>query len=304
MKTVTIIGTGAVGALYGWRLLQALGRNHVQVIAEGERKERYEKDGFLINGEQVFFPVVRPKEAKPSDLVIIATKNHHIGEAIEAIAHAVGKETAILSLLNGIDSERLLEEAYGQRAVLYSFAVGLSSRHEGNRIEFDEEGRIVFGERDNRRSERVKAIGELFDRAHIAYTVPEDIRQALWKKFMLNTAYNTLSAICLATYGDFKAKSLERLTWMVSKEVQAVGKAEGVSLTDEMIEENQKTIVGLEENGKTSMFQDMEAGRKTENRWFCEAVAALGRKHNIPTPTCEVLSYLVESCEHARFKRL
>jgi 2-dehydropantoate 2-reductase len=303
MKTATIIGTGAVGALYGWRLLQALGKNRVQVLAEGERKERYERQGFLINGEQVFFPVVTPSEAKTTDLVVIATKNLNIEEAVAAIKTAVGKDTAILSLLNGIDSEHLLEQAYGPEHVLYSFAVGLSSRHSGNRIEFDQEGKIVFGERDNRKTDRVKAIGELFDRAHIAYTVPDDIQVELWKKFMLNTAFNTLSAVCLASYGDFKANSLEKLTWMASKEVQAVAKAEGILLSDEMIEHNYKTIIGLEPHGKTSMFQDMEAGRKTENQWFCEAVVTLGRKHSIPTPTCEVLSLLVQSCEYARFKR-
>jgi 2-dehydropantoate 2-reductase len=304
MKTVTIVGLGAVGALYGWRLMQHLGKENLQVLAEGERKERYERDGFLINGEQVFFPIFTPEEAKPTDLILIATKNHHFTEAIAAIKKAVGKDTAILSLLNGTESEILLEKAYGSDSVLYSFAVGLSSMHELNHIDFGNEGKIVFGEKDNSKSKRIEAIRDLFEKSHINFLVPEDIRVELWKKFMLNTAFNTISSICFATYGDFKAESLRILTWKASKEVQAVAKEEGIILTDAMIEANYQTITTLEAEGKTSMFQDMEAGRKTENQWFCGTVTDLGKKHNIPTPTCETLSLLVDGCEHARFKRL
>jgi 2-dehydropantoate 2-reductase len=281
-----------------------LGKEQVQILAEGERKERYEKEGFLINGEQVFFSVVTPQEAKPADLVIIATKNHQMKEAIEAIKKAVGKDTAILSLLNGTESEVLLEKAFGTDPVLYSFAVGLSSKHEKNHIDFSNEGKIVFGEKNNSKSDRVLAIAKLFESSHINYLIPSDIRLELWKKFMLNTAFNTLSSICLASYGDFKAESLKTLAWNTSKEVQAVAKAEGIYLTDAMIEANYKTIISLEYEGKTSMFQDMEAGRKTENQWFCGTVVDLGKKHNIPTPTCETLSLLVESCEQARFRHL
>ena len=304
MKTVTLIGMGAVGALYGWRLAQGLGMDKVQVIAGGERKKRYEQEGFLPNGEQFFFHVVTPGQAKPTDLVIIATKNHQLQEAIEAIRNAVGKDTAIMSLLNGTESETLLEEAFGTTPVLYAFAVGLSSRHEKNHIEFTNEGKIVFGEKDNVRSERVLSIAHLFEQSHINYLVPEDIRLELWKKFMLNTAFNTLSSICLATYGDFKTESMRILAWKASKEVQAVAQAEGIFLTDAMIEANYKTIISLGTEGKTSMFQDMEAGRKTENQWFCGTVVELGQRHNIPTPVCETLSLLVESCEQARFRHL
>ncbi|WP_320129779.1 ketopantoate reductase family protein [uncultured Sphaerochaeta sp.] len=304
MKTVTIIGSGAVGALYGWRLAQALGNENVCFLAEGERRERYLQNGFVINGKQLFFNIVKPEDATPTDLVLIATKNHQLKEALEAIKKAVGENTSIISLLNGTQSEVLLTEAYGSDRVLYGFAVGLSSRHEKNHIDFTEEGKIVFGEKDNKRSHQVQEIEQLFTLAHIQYLVPQDIQVELWKKFMLNTAFNTLSSICLATYGDFKAESLKTLAWKTSKEVQTVAKAEGILLTDEMIETNYKTILSLGSEGKTSMFQDMEAGRKTENQWFCGTVSQLGLKHDIPTPVCDTLSLLVEGCEQARFRHL
>ncbi len=297
MNKITIIGSGAVGAMYGLRLNQLLGKEHVVFLADKQRRERYASEGLYLNGKRVDFTFIDPNEAKESDLVIIATKNLQLEEAVKQIQGSVGAHTAILSLLNGIDSEQKLSEVYGKEHVLYGFAVGLNSTHVGNHIDFSEEGRIVFGEKDNSRSGRIEAICSLFDRAHITYVVPEDIRLELWKKFMLNTAFNTISALCRATYGDLKQDSVRTLAWQTSKEVQAVGEKEGVFLSDAMIEQNYQIVTSLGFEGKTSMCQDMEAGRKTENNWFCSAVVRLGQKHAIATPTCELLSLLVEASE-------
>ena len=302
MKKVTIIGGGAVGAMYGLRLHQLLGKENVVFLADKKRRERYEQEGLFLNGERVDFTFIESKDAQHCDLVIIATKNLQLEEAVRQIEGAVGEHTTILSLLNGIDSEEKLSQAYGKEHVLYSFAVGLNSTHVGNRIDFTEEGRIVFGEKDNSRSERIEALCSLFDRAHIQYVVPKDIRVELWKKFMLNTAFNTLSALCRATYGDLLQDSIQELGWRVSKEVQAVGQKEGVFLTDAMIEQNYRIVTALGFEGKTSMCQDMEAGRKTENDWFCSAVVRLGKKYAIPTPTCELLSLLVEASEGVQIR--
>lgn len=302
IKTVTIIGCGAVGALYGLRLHQNLGFENVRFITDEDRKERYEREGLFINGKQVTFNFVTPEKAEKSDLVILATKNLQLEQAIVSISQAVGKQTSILSLLNGTESEILLSDAYGQEHLLYSFAVSLNSTHVGNHIDFTEEGKIVFGEKDNCISPRVEAICNLFNKAHIAYTVPQDIRLELWKKFMLNTAYNTISSLCRATYGDLKQESVQRLAYKVSKEVQAVGLKEGIVLTDDMIEQNYHTVTALGFAGKTSMCQDMEAGRKTENSFFCGTVVKLGKKYGIPTPTCEVLALLVEASENVQLR--
>jgi 2-dehydropantoate 2-reductase len=213
MNKVTIIGSGAVGAMYGLRLHQLLGKESVTFLADKQRRERYTKEGLYLNGEKVEFTFTDPKDAKVSDLVIIATKNLQLEQAVKQIQSSVGEHTVILSLLNGIDSEQKLSEAYGEAHVLYGFAVGLNSTHVGNRIDFSEEGRIVFGEKDNSRSERIEAICSLFKRAHINYVVPQDIRLELWKKFMLNTACNTISALCRATYGDLKQESVKTLAW-------------------------------------------------------------------------------------------
>lgn len=296
MKNITIIGCGAVGALYGLRLHTLLGGDHLTFLVDAERKARYEEEGIFINGERAPFRFVTADESEVSDLIIIATKNHHLGAAIAMMAPLVGEHTAILSLLNGIESEEELSAAFGPSHVLYGFCVGLNSTHTGNAITYTAEGRIVFGERDNTESERVRTLSALFSRAGIASQVPDDIMVALYNKFMLNTAYNTISALLGATYRELDKDAVWRLAKAVSAEVQAVAKREGVILPDSLVEENHQIVISLGE-GKTSMAQDMEAGRVTENAWFCGTVIKLGLKHAIPTPVASTLSALVEARE-------
>ena len=302
INTVAIIGTGAVGCLYGSKLVGCLGHQHVQAIASGERLQRYRSEGLYFNEKRVDFDFTDSPAV--ADLVIIATKNLQLAQAVQAIKPAVGPKTSILSLLNGTESEGVVAQAYGEEKVLYSFAVGLSSMHQGNHIHADSEGKIVFGEKDNSVTERVKAIQRLFDKAHIGWEVPKNIHLELWKKFMLNTAFNTLSAITWSGYGDFVHPEIQQLVRMTSAEVIAVANAEGIPLTSAMVEDNIATIVRLNKDGMTSMFQDMVAGRKTENDWFCGTVVKLGEKHHIPTPTCQVLSLLVKSCEASRARAI
>jgi 2-dehydropantoate 2-reductase len=298
MKHIAILGCGAVGALYGLRLHNLLGKEHVCFLVDEERKKRYTQEGIYLNDQIAPFQYCTSKEAPVADLIILATKNHHLTDAISMLQPVVGPETAILSLLNGIESERELSKAFGKEKVLYSFAVGLNSTHIGNRITYTKEGRIVFGEKNNEKTERVKEISALFDRAGISYLVPENIERELWNKFMLNTAYNTLSGLLSATYGDLDQDPVWNLAQKVCKEVQSVAKAEGILLPDSLIEENHRIVTSLGFAGKTSMCQDMDAGRKTENQWFSGTVIKLGKVHGIPTPTCEVLSALVEAREN------
>ena len=294
MKNITIIGCGAVGALYGLPLHTLLGGDHLTFLVDAERKARYEEEGIFINGERAPFRFVTADESEVSDLIIIATKNHHLGAAIAMMAPLVGEHTAILSLLNGIESEGELTRAFGPSHVLYGFCVGLNSTHSANAITYTTEGRIVFGEKDNEKSERVLALKALFERAGIASVVPKDILVSLYNKFMLNTAYNTISALLDATYGELATEPVWRLARAVSREVQAVAKAEGVLLPDSLIEENHAIVTSLG-SGKTSMAQDMEAGRVTENAWFCGTVIKLGIQHGILTPVSETLSALIEA---------
>lgn len=300
IKTVTMIGVGAVGAVIASRLSKFLGKENVECLADGERKTRYERDGIFINGEKQDFNFVESKNARKSDLIVIATKNLQLPEAIKMMEKACGSETVILSLLNGIQSEKDIAAVYGEEKVLYSFVISLNSIHVGSKIECSDFGTLVFGERDNSKSERILALEKLFSSSGIRFKNPENIHLEMWKKFLINTTFNTLSAVTRSPYGGFRIPAMQELARQVGSEVIKVANAENVPLTAQMLEDDIKMMCGHDPHGKTSMLQDMEAGRKSENAWFCGTVSKLAKKHGIEVPCCEFLEKLVEGTEAVR----
>lgn len=300
IKTVSIIGAGAVGAVVADGLSSYLGKETVQVLAEGERLERYRRDGLFLDGKKLDFNYVEPANAKTADLVIIATKNLQLEQALEMIKTSVGADTIILSLLNGIQSERDIEAVYGKSHVLYSFVISLNSIHEENKIRCSNRGCLVFGEYDNSKTARVKALCELFEKSGIKFKNPDDIHLEQWRKYLINVTVNTLSALCRSTYGGFKIPEMQELTRQAGKEVVAVANAEGVSLSAQDSENTISLICKHDPLGETSMLQDIKAGRRTENDWFCGTIVKLGEKHNIPAPACALLQKLVAVTEKAR----
>jgi len=306
IRTVSIIGVGAVGAIYAWRLSECLGYENVRVIVNRERMERYRREGMILNGSRVDFHYVAPDEpVESAQLMIVATKNQHLNQAMEDIVHHVGEHTTILSLLNGIDSERILAERFGPEKVLYGFTTALDSTREGTRIDFSTEGKIFFGERDNRRTKRIEDIGRLFGSAKINHIVPENIERELWAKFMVNVSINTISAITRGTYGDCaNIEAIRQLIIDTQREVITLAEKVGIKGLDERhIETYQKIFASLEYNGKTSMLQDMEAGRATENAWFCVRAANLARELGVSTPLIEVLGRIAEGAEAVQHRQ-
>ena len=103
-QSVAILGAGAVGSYVMWGLAKKK-EIDLCVVASGERKARYERDGFVING-QVYHPAVRtPEEAAGVDLLIVATKYQALRPALGDIQTVAGGHTTVMSLMNGVDSE-------------------------------------------------------------------------------------------------------------------------------------------------------------------------------------------------------
>ena len=113
---------------------------------------------------------------------------------------------------------------------------------------------------------------------------------------MLNTCFNTLSAILEADYAAISMNNdFIRAVRIVAKEVQSVAGKEGVNLSQNDVEEMIRRVTRLRDHGKTSMLQDVLAGRNTENRYFAGAVSRLGKKHGMETPVSDFISILLEA---------
>ena len=299
IKNVYLSGLGAIGSAYAARLYD-MDPDSIRIIADRERIERYTSKGIDINGKTYHFKYLHPEDdAALADLILIAVKQHHLEQVIKDIRKFVGKDTLIISLLNGISSEEILGQAFGMDKLLYSFCVGTDSVRDGTGIRYSTLGTIVFGERTNvTYTDKVLAVKDLFDRAHIPYKIPEDMIREQWWKFMMNVGLNQISAVLRAPYGVFqKVKEARDLMVMACSEVVELAAKAGINLTRDDIDGFFSIIDTLSPKGKTSMLQDVEARRKTEVEIFAGTVIELGKKYGVHTPVNDMLFKMIRTLE-------
>ncbi|MFN2125812.1 MAG: ketopantoate reductase family protein [Candidatus Promineifilaceae bacterium] len=300
IKRIAILGAGGLGAAYGSRFLDGPGFE-TQFIARGERLERLRRDGLIVNGRLLDPPVIDPDDAevKTADLIIVALKQHHLAGALPDLDRFVGEQTIILSVMNGLDSEALIGARYGMEKTLYAIALGIDALREGNRIDYSAGGKIFFGEaRNDPPSEKVKHVQEALDRAKIPNEVPDDMEHVMWRKFMINVGINQASAVLGAPYGVFQQDAgAQAIMESLMREAIAVANAEGVALSEADLQGWYDFLNTLSPHGKTSMLQDVEAGRKTEVELFGVKVVELGRKHSIPTSVNQTLAGIIQVWE-------
>jgi 2-dehydropantoate 2-reductase len=299
IQTISVIGHGAMGAAYA-SMFYTMDKNCVSFLAGGERFNRLRRDGVIVNGKHYSIPVLRPEDrSPPADLVLVAVKHHHLEAAIRDLGNRVGKKTTILSVMNGIESEERIGAAYGMDAVLYGVAVGIDAVRVGSRVSYTNRGKILFGEAENPLvTERVKRVQALFDRAGISYETPPDMIRTLWWKFMINVGINQASAALRAPYSVFQTSQQARdLMDSAMREVMVLASKVNVHLSEADLAHWYTILSSLNPLGKTSMLQDVEAGRKTEVEMFAGKVIELGRRYAVPTPVNERLYILIKEIE-------
>jgi 2-dehydropantoate 2-reductase len=299
IKNVLIVGAGAIGTAYG-SILYDKDPGAVKILAEGERLLRYKRDGFIVNGKQYMFSCISPLEnSEKPDLIIIAVKYHQLNEAIELMKGFVTEHTIILSLLNGISSEEEIGEIYGMDKMLYAISVGIDAVREKNSVVFSTPGKIFFGEKLNiEYTDKVRAVKKFFDEMAVSYVIPHNMVHTLWWKFMINVGVNQSSAILRAPYGVFQSsQEASEFMWSIMREVINLSQKTGGNLTNEDLESCTPIFNALSPTGKTSMLQDMEAGRKTEVEIFGETVCRLGRRYGVGTPVNDTVVKIIRAME-------
>lgn len=292
---VRLIGAGAVGLTVAYRLQNL---KDFALIVDDSRLDRYQSNGVYYNGEKLNLDIYSPNNSHKADIIFISTKNFDINNTIETIKPFVKEKTILISLLNGIESEERLEEAFPDAIVLYSFITNLSSNHSNNKtLCFSKEGGTIYiGSKDNSKTKELENIINIFEECGITYIQPKDIHHEIWWKFMLNSCFNSLSAALLTNYEKMNGNApLIRCVRLLAKEIQLVARERNVILTQDDIEKMINTVMALRGEGKTSMLQDTEDTRDTENKYFLGFVSTLGKKYDIKTPFSDFVYNLVEA---------
>ena len=288
IRNIAIVGAGAMGAAYAAMFSDAVGFN-VSFVARGSRYERLKNQSITVNERLYNIGVIHPdKVSTPADLVIVALKHHHLADVVGDIAALAGPHTAILSVMNGLESEETDRRRlrHGQ-AGLTPIAVGIDAVHENRWFTYANPGKIVFGPTaDGRQAVRISnASGRPWTgpaspmRRRLTSCEPCGGNSwSMWEPTRLRPCFGRLTA---SSNPNSDALDLMR---SLMEEVVALAPKAGIDLGTKDIDEWEKVLAKLSPAGKTSMLQDVEAGRKTEVEIFAGRVIALGKIHGVPTP--------------------
>lgn len=299
IKTAGVIGLGALGTMYAQLLTDGLGREHVFVLADADRVRRYRQQGMYFNGQLCDFNYTDASELhQPLDLLLFATKFGGLADAVERCRHLVGPETTLISVLNGISSESLLEEAFSPQQVVWCVAQKMSARKSGNQVLVEPLGELALGVPAGQDPTHLQRLTACFDRIHFPYSLPSDIRTHMWSKLLCNTGCNQATMVYQCGYGTIQTPGEARDTMIAAmREVVTVGNAEGIPLSEGDVESWVSIIDSFPPEGAPSMRQDSLAHRKSEVELFSGTIRRLAAKHNIAVPVNDWLYEKVQEME-------
>jgi 2-dehydropantoate 2-reductase len=305
---IAVMGTGGVGGYYGGLLARS--GQEVIFIARGEHLRAIQKNGLRVksvHGDFLIHParaVEDPAEIGPVDLVIFTVKTYDLAAAAAAILPLLGPQTAILSLLNGIDAAEQIGGNAGAHRVIGG-ATWLSAAVEAPGIigQYSPFRRIVAGELDGLETPRVRAVVETFRAAGAEAEIAADIRKILWTKFVFISATSALGTLTRVPVGDYRDVPETRAAVRAAlEEVAAVGRADGITLDPDIVERTIEFIDAAAPAIKPSLQRDVEAGRKSEMESMIGVVVRMARNRGVPVPVLSLAYALLLPGERLRRK--
>ena len=317
---IAIVGAGAIGGYLGVKL--ALSGHDVTFVARGENLKAIQANGMkleLENGETLHAQQVRActiDQAGPHDYVFLTMKSHQVEPVAAQLAGLCHATTAVVTMQNGVpwwyfhgmpghegrqlnsvDPGGKLWQQIGPQRVIGSVVYPAAELVAPGVVKLIEGNRFTLGEPSGEKTERITTLAQAMIGAGFKTPVSTDIRSELWVKLWGNLTFNPVSALTHATLEDICTFEPTRdLAAAMMTEAQHVGEALGVQFKVSI----DKRIAGAQAIGahKTSMLQDVQAGRPVELDALVSAVRELGQLTQVPTPFTDALLGL--SRLHAR----
>jgi 2-dehydropantoate 2-reductase len=270
---ILVLGAGAVGGYFGGRLAEA--DRDVTFLVRPARAALLAEHGLKVTSQLGDF-TIKPQLVTADrlgggyDLVILTAKHYDLDQAIEAIRPAVGPQTAVLPLLNGLVHLDRLEAVFGAEAVLGGVAfVGATLRPDGSINHHNRLSGIAFGERKGGVSERAKAIAAEFESTPVTAPASENVMLDMWEKFVMITTMAGINCLMRGNIGEIAAtEDGEMLVRQLLAENQAVAEAAGYSPRPAHREGVGKMLTEKGSINSASMRYDLDTGSRTEADWI------------------------------------
>ena len=310
---IAVVGAGAIGGYLGTRL-SAAGQD-VTFIARNRNLHAIRAHGFkllLEDGSELHAPAAKAvqvyEEAGPQDVVLLTVKAHQVRDLLPGLRALFGPQTMVVTMTNGLpwwyfdklagpyqgrclqslDPDGVIAANIETERIIGSVVYPASELVAPGVVKLIEGNRFSLGELDGSRSERVEALAKVMMNAGFKSPVSRDIRSEIWVKLWGNLTFNPISALTHATLQDICSFPATReLAATMMREAQTVGEKLGVAFKISL----EQRIAGAQAVGahKTSMLQDVEAGRTLELQALVGSVVELGRITDTPTPAINAI---------------
>jgi len=288
---IAIVGAGGIGGGYGAALAKA--GADVTFIARGAHLAAMKSKGLKVEGgrgETYVSPAQAtddPKTVGPVDVVLFCVKLWDVDSAGRQIKPMVGKDTAVVTLQNGIDAHERLVPILGEQAVMPGVAnISATIAEPGVIRQTGTVMRMVFGELDGRKSARGQALAAACATAGIDGVFSEAILTELWMKFILLASNASMMALARLPIGNLRDDpDIAPYFIAAYEEVVAVGRASGIALPADAVDRTLNFNRNAPAHLMASMGADLLRGNRIELPWLSGKVIELGRKHGVPTPT-------------------
>ena len=286
---ILIVGAGAVGGYFGGRLAQA-GRD-VTFLVRASRAKQLTRDGLRIispHGDAVLSPklINADKIDAPYDIIFLSVKAYALEAAMNDFAAAVGPETMIFPVLNGMRHIDILTKRFGEHAVIGGVClVAAEIDHQGRIVQLADFQRLVYGERNGESTPRLKALDVTLQGAGFDARLSPEIMQAMWEKWVQLASLGAITCLMRGTIGEIvAAPGGAELSIDVVNESAAVATACGHKPSEKVLSRHAAAMTAPGSSLTSSMYRDLRKGAPVEADHILGDFIERGSAHRVTMP--------------------
>jgi 2-dehydropantoate 2-reductase len=289
---IIVLGAGAIGSLYGAKLASA---NDVTLVARAKHAAAINANGLRVEGLESRTVPIRATTALekigPNALILVTTKVSDTAAVLAPIAPLVRDDTTIVSLQNGLDSEKIARRALGPRGIVLRAITQFGAIFKApGVIQFMARGYTLL-----EKHERSGQIAAVLNAAGLDCRISPDISRDVWHKLVINCVVNPITAILGCEVGEIANPQLDPLKELVIAECLAVAANQGVMLAGDFQQEISDFF--RPSHNIASMLQDLRRERPTEIDYLNGAVVLLGAQNNVDCPVNAALAAIIKAME-------
>ena len=292
---ICIAGVGAVGGL----LAAMLGKKKEQrlsLIARGARAEAFRKHGVVLHsqfyGEQVCHPETIAETGEClgiQDYIFVCVKNYSLDQIAETLRPCVDTHTVIVPVMNGVEPGERLRALFPEAVVCDALVYTVSAANPDYTVtQIGPYTYLYVGSQvqDEKHKNAAELLFKMLQSVGFDVRFSDDIQSEIWQKYILNCAFNTVTARYLVTSGDIRKNELmKKDVYALLSEAYTVGIREGVTLPEDLVEQKYRFMMEKQaENATSSMRRDIEAHRPTEMDAFLGTIVRKAAHYKIEVP--------------------